>query len=163
MKIKKHFFKDINSKLRNVKDRRHQSYIEYGTDILLFTMIMKNVTGIESMNKMTSNFNKDECIENIAKALGYDCLEELPHHDTIINFLKTLEPKELENIISYMINTLFRKQSLEHYRLLNKYWTIAIDGTGVFTFDEKHCEHCLKKEYRNKEKIPMSSNLFIGR
>ncbi len=34
MRIKKHFFKDINSKLRNVKDRRNQSYIEYGTYML---------------------------------------------------------------------------------------------------------------------------------
>jgi len=150
LKIKKHFFKDINAVLKKVKDKRHQSYIEYGTDILLFTMIMKNVTGIESMNKMTLNFNKDECIENIAKALGYDCLEELPHHDTINNFLKKLEPEELENIISYMIKTLFKKRSLEHYRLLNKYWIIAVDGTGVFTFNEKHCEHCLKESIKIK-------------
>ncbi|MCK4261270.1 MAG: transposase family protein, partial [Halanaerobiales bacterium] len=151
----------MNAVLRNVKDRRHQSYIKYGTDILLFTMIMKNVTGIESMNKMTSNFNRDECIENIAKALGYDCLEELPHHDTINNFLKTLEPEKLENIISYMLKTLFKKRSLEHYRLLNKYWIVAIDGTGVFTFNERHCEHCLKREYRNKETKEIEKTVYF--
>lgn len=79
IRIKNHFFKDINSRLKGVKDNRHQSYIEYSTDILLFTVIMKNVIAIESMNKMTTEFNKDESINNIAKTLGYDELEELPH------------------------------------------------------------------------------------
>lgn len=46
-------------------------------------MLMKNITALESMNKMTTEFNRDECINNVAKALGYDKLEELPHHDTI--------------------------------------------------------------------------------
>lgn len=32
-----------------------------------------------------------------------------------------------------------------------KYWGVIFDGTGLFSFDEKHCEHCLKREYTNKE------------
>ncbi|MCR2044880.1 DDE transposase family protein [Anaerosalibacter massiliensis] len=78
----------MNSILKGVKDNRHQSYIEYGSDIILFSMLMKNITALESMNKMTTEFNRDECINNVAKALGYDKLEELPHHDTI--YLKIL-------------------------------------------------------------------------
>jgi len=151
IKIKEHFFKELNSNLRRIKDPRHQSYVEYGADILIFTLIMKNASGLESMNKMTSEFNREECIENIAKALGYESLEELPHHDTINNFLKTLKSNELENIRDYMIKELFKKRCLEQYRLLDKYWIIAIDGTGIFSSNQKHCEHCLKKEFKNKE------------
>lgn len=40
---------------------------------------MKNVIAIESMNQMTTEFNTEECIDNVAKALGYDELEEIPH------------------------------------------------------------------------------------
>ncbi|KYH24957.1 hypothetical protein CLTEP_28170 [Clostridium tepidiprofundi DSM 19306] len=50
-----------------------------------------------------------------------------------------------------MLKEMFKKRSLEHYRLLDKYWVIAIDGTGLFKFKEKHCEHCLKKEYKDKD------------
>jgi hypothetical protein len=50
-----------------------------------------------------------------------------------------------------MIGELFRKRSLEKFRLFDKYWCIAVDGTGLFSFTERHCEHCLKKEYKNKE------------
>jgi len=34
---------------------------------------------------------------------------------------------------------------------LNKYWCIAIDGSQLFSFKERHWEHCLKKEHRNKD------------
>lgn len=54
-----------------VKDNRHQSYIEYETDILLFSVIMKNACCIDIMNGMTEKFNKDECIKNIGNVLGY--------------------------------------------------------------------------------------------
>ena len=50
-KIKKHFFRDFNRKLANVKDKRNQSYITYYPEIILFVVIMKNVSGIVSMNR----------------------------------------------------------------------------------------------------------------
>ena len=151
IKIKRHFFKDFNKKLGNVKDERNQSYITYDSEIILFTVIMKNVSGIVSMNKMTKDFNKDEVIDNIATYLGYDSLEEIPHYDTINEFLKKLKVTELEKIRDYMIRELFRKRSLEKYRLLDKYWCIAIDGSQLFSFKEKHCDDCLKKAHKNKD------------
>lgn len=161
IKIKKHFFKAINSKLKAVKDKRHKSYVEYSADILLFTLIMKNVTGIKSMNKMTQDFNREECIENISNALGYENLEELPHYDTINDFLKTLATEEVENIRDYMIKELFKKRCLDQYRLLDKYWLIAVDGTGIGTFHERHCKHCLKKEYKNKDTGEIEKTVYF--
>src|ERR1035437_696275 len=152
LKIKEHFFKDITKYLKSVKDTRHQSYIQYTPDILLFSMIMKNICCLGSMTSMTEKFNKKECIENIAKALDYNTLEELPHYDTINNFLCNLGIEELEKIRAYMIKQLLKKRSLEGYRLLNKYWCIAIDATALFSFAERHCEHCLKKEFKEKDR-----------
>jgi hypothetical protein len=82
LKITKHFFKGLNGKLVNVRDRRNQSYITYTLEILLFTVIMKNISGIVSMNKMTKDFNNDIVIGNISKSLGDELLEEIRHYDT---------------------------------------------------------------------------------
>lgn len=57
IKIRNHFFKDLNKKLANIKDERNQNYTTYDPDVILFTVIMKNVSGIISMNKMTNDFN----------------------------------------------------------------------------------------------------------
>lgn len=151
IQLQKHFFKDFQKYIKNVKDPRNLSYIEYEPDTILFTMIMKNACSIPSMSNMTERFNKEECIENVAKVLNKEGLEELPHYDTINNFLCGLNPEELEKIRDYMIKQLLKKRSLEDYRLLKQYWCIAVDGTGLFHFKERHCEHCLKKEHKNKE------------
>jgi hypothetical protein len=151
IKVKDHFFRDLAKQMKKVKDPRNPSYIKYGTDELLFPVVVKNACGIISMSSMTEKFNKDECISNMAAALGYECLEELPHYDTINNFLSRLEPEEIGTIRDSMIRELFRKRSLEGYRLFGKYWCIAVDATQLYSFSEKHCEHCLKKEYRNKD------------
>lgn len=150
VKLQKHFFKDLKKRLESVKDPRHKSYIEYGPEIILFSVLMKNSCGITSMTNMTEQFNKDECIENISRVLGCE-LEELPHYDTINNFLSCLKPVEIEKIRDYMIKELFKKRSLEGFRLLGKYWCIAVDATGLFSFSQRHCENCLKKEHKNKE------------
>lgn len=151
VKIQNHFFKDLVDQLKKVKDKRHQSYITYGPETILYTILLKSVFGIKSMRSMTELFNKDECIENIRVVLGLKELNELPHYDTINDFLAKLEPKELETIRIYLIKKLFEKRCLESFRILNKYWPIVFDGTGIHTFKEKHCEHCLRREYKDKE------------
>jgi hypothetical protein len=75
----------------------------------------------------------------------------LPHYDTINDFLTGLELSELENIRTYMIKELLKKRCFEDYRIEGKYWGVIFDGTGLYSFDQKHCEHCLKREYTNKE------------
>ena len=150
-KIKNHYFKELFGKLNQVKDPRHPSYIFYQCDLILLMMILKNACNLKSMREMTNQFNKDECVENIQKIIGLEQLKELPHYDTINNFLKELDPSELEGVRTYMIQELLKKRSLEAYRINGKYWGVIIDGTGLFSFTEKHCDHCLKREYKNAE------------
>ena len=99
-KIRKHFFRDFNKKLRLVKDVRHTSYITYEPDILLFTVIMKNVSGIFSMNKMTRDFNTEESINNIAKSLEIDSLSD-------INFTKGGD--KIKDLLRKKLIKIFRK------------------------------------------------------
>lgn len=150
--IQRHFFKEFTGKLKNVKDIRQKKKVKYEPDILLFMIIMKSCCSIISMNEMESTFNTNKSTENMSKALGYDEeLEVLPHYDTINNFLKELEVNQLEEIRKYMIKEMLEKRSFEHYRYKNKYWKVAIDATGMYSFKEKHCEHCLIKRHKNKE------------
>ncbi|PHS31267.1 MAG: transposase, partial [Alkaliphilus sp.] len=151
IKVKEHFFKDLVKKLKEVKDCRNKGYIDYGVEVLLLMIILKNALGIKSMRDMTVQFNKSECMENMAKVLEVEKLEELPHYDTINDFLCKLENKEIEKIRDYMIKELLKKRCLEQHKYQGKYWIIAIDATSLFYFRERHCEHCLKKEFKDKE------------
>ncbi|WP_059106226.1 transposase family protein [Shouchella shacheensis] len=152
LKTSEHFFKDLNKLLKSVDDPRHLGYVTYDTAVLLMMVMLKNACNLKSMRMMTNEFNKDECIENLSTYLGIKDLEELPHYDTINNFLSRLKPEELENIRTYMIKELLKKRSFDSYRIGGKYWGMVIDGTGLFTFQEKHCEHCLRREHKYKDK-----------
>lgn len=80
------------------------------------------------MRSMTERFNKEECIENIKKVLGIKEFEELPHYDTINDFLSKLDGLELEEIRTYMIKALLKKRCFESHRILGKYWPIIVDA-----------------------------------
>src|SRR5699024_6805844 len=57
----------------------------------------------------------------------------------------------IEKIRTYMIKELLKKRCFDDYRIDGKYWDIIIDGTGLFSFDKKHCDHCLRRVYTNEE------------
>jgi hypothetical protein len=70
---------------------------------------------------------------------------KLPHQDTVYDILSEIPEDELENIETDAISGLFEQKFLRKYRLLDKYYTVAIDATGVVSYDKPHCEHCLTK------------------
>ena len=43
-------------------------------------------------------------------------------------------------------------RSFETSRAFNKYWQILIDGTDIYRFDEKHCDHCLTQTHNKGSK-----------
>src|SRR5690625_6078436 len=96
-KVRKHLFKNLDNKLNEINDPRHQSYVTYNSDILLMMTIFKNAFDLKSMRSMTDQFNKDECIHNFQKLLGCNELKELPHYDTINDFLSRLKPRSEEH------------------------------------------------------------------
>lgn len=151
LKVQKHFLKGFDSDLKKAKDPRHQSYIEYGINEILYTPILKNICNIKSMQGMTDKLNTSESIKNFSTIMKNKEINELPHYVTVNDCLKQLDPKELEKIRKKMIKKLILKRSFENARFLNKYWLIIVDATQIYHFKEKHCEHCLRKTFTNKE------------
>ena len=122
---------------------RHDDYLcNY-----IYVMILKNVCSIESMKEMTQAFNEDELIKNVYKILKLEPKEYLPHYVTINECLSKLNPKELEKIRKNMIYGILRKRSFQNARFLGKHWCVIIDATQLYSFNERHCEHCLTKTF----------------
>jgi DDE_Tnp_1-associated/Transposase DDE domain len=143
--VQNHFLPNLIEELKLVEDPRNKSYIEYTIEEIIYTMIIKNVCSISSMQEMTEQFNADECVKNMCKILGKNEKEFLPHYVTINECLEKLDHEELNKLRKKMIYTLLRKRSFEESRFLGKYWLVIIDATQLFYFNKKHCKHCLKK------------------
>jgi len=151
LKIINHFFPDLIPLLRQGKDHRHQSYITYKNHVLLFVRILAAVFRIESMRKITDELNRSISIKNSEKMLGIDELEELPHWKTINDYLEKPDPSILEEIIPKLVTRLTRMRTFEKSRIRNKYWHIVVDATQLYSFSERHCEHCLERKYKDIE------------
>ena len=148
--IIKQYFPQLTQKLEELTDTRHQSYVEYKMSVITVTRLLGLLCGIKSMRETTEKFNTEETITNISKLLEIE-LEELPHYDTINNVFEKIDIKQLRNIQKYMVNRLIRSKMFDKYRYKGKYFQIVIDGTGITSFKERHCKHCLKKTYNKGE------------
>lgn len=85
---------------------------------------------------------------NHASAVKYQAYfkeERCPHGDTLNYAYIRSQVDELQEVVTGMTSTLIRRKVLYPYRLLDKYHLVAIDGTGVLTYDERHCPHCLTR------------------
>lgn len=149
-KIQRHMFPELLHMLGTVNDPRHQSYTIYGTDTLLYSVILKKIFSLHSMRRMNEMFYDGNCCENFGKLTGKK-LREMPHYDTINNFLEVLPPEDLEGIRTEMIRHLVRTKDFYLSRLEDKQWMVILDGTGLYHFEEKHCDNCLVREITDKK------------
>jgi hypothetical protein len=46
-----------------------------------------------------------------------------------------------------MIYGLIRKKSFDSAKFLGEYWLVIVDATQLFSFKERHCEHCLTQTF----------------
>ena len=146
-----HYFGSIEDMLEGANDPRNPLLIEYPLEALLFTGTLMYLYQLGARRQINYKLRGNGASEaKIKTLLGVD---EIPHGDTLNYSFKKLEVTELQEMVCRTVEVLIRKKVLSRWRLLNKYYLVAIDGTGMLTFKERHCEHCLTKKLRNGETL----------
>ena len=140
----------LKKELIKLTDMRNQSYVKYELKIIVMVQLFGYISEQKSMRKMTNKFNTKETIENICEILKIN-VDELPHYDTINDALSKIDLEEFRSIIKNIIYELIRNKMFDKYRVKNKYFQIVVDGTGLASFNHRHCKHCLKKVYKNAD------------
>lgn len=144
-----HFFPDFLKWLKNVKDPRDQKLIEYPLEHLAWVGIFLFLSKLESRRQIEFFFNTKEFIHNL-NLLAKTNVKKIEDTDTLEYLLERVSPEELFRVRVKMINRLIRMRVLERFRIFNKYYKIAIDGTGHLVFNRRHCKHCLVKKKDKK-------------
>ena len=134
LKIQNHYFPELIEDIKNVLDGRHQSYISYEIEVILYMVVLKNICSIASMQEMNEQFNEDECVKNIYKILRLEEKDYLPHYVTVNECLSKLNTQELEKIRKKMVYNLIRKKSFDGAKFLGAHWLVIVDATQLFCF-----------------------------
>lgn len=71
--------------------------------------------------------------------------------DTINDLFSKISVQEVQCLVQKMVRHLIQQRKLEHARLLDQYYMIALDGTGLFHRHNPHCDHCLISKSKSGE------------
>lgn len=128
-----------------LSDKRQKGKVTYSMKAICVTRLFALLCGITTMNSLTNKFNNDYAISNLSKIIEEE-LSDLPHYDTINDVFDDLDISELRKIQKYIVYTLIRSKMFDKFRYNGKF-QILIDGTGLVSFNYKHCDHCIVKKH----------------
>ena len=147
VRLIRHFFPELISQLKGVRDQRHQSYIRYENHVLLMTRILASIFYISSMRKASEELNKEEVIANMGYVCGQE-LEELPYWETINLYLEKVADQELQEMICKLVKRLLRSRAFESSRIRGRYWQVIVDGTQLASSRKELDGGCLYRVHQ---------------
>jgi len=128
-----------------VDDPRDPDRIIYPLPCLLFTGLLMFLCHLAARRQIALKFRDNPpSAVNFARLFG---VEEAPHGVTLNCAFKNIDPFQAQECVTRLVEILIRKKVLEGYRLLDRYYVIAIDGTCIYNFSERHCERCLTRTH----------------
>lgn len=80
----------------------------------------------------------------------------LPHMDTADAFLRLLPPHELEGLKAGLVGCLIEQKVLHRFKLLGSHFTVAVDGTGVTSYDENDAQQSRQHRTHKSGKVTYS-------
>ena len=136
-----HFFGGFGRVFAGVTDPRHPVFITYPLPVMLTAGVLVFLLRLEARRQVGLMLRQNG--PSSAKFQALFDVETCPHGDSMDEAYKRLNVAEVQESVSSTTETLIRKKVLYRYRLFDRYFLVSIDGTGMMTFSERHCDHCL--------------------
>jgi hypothetical protein len=143
-----HFFDGFPRLFRSVSDPRHPALITYPLPMVLATGVLMFLMRLGARRQVqhwlrgnTPSLTKFEALFEVGNC---------PHGDTLNYAYARLAVPEVQDVVTGMVETLIRQKVLYRYRLLDQYFLVVVDGTGVLTYPERHCAQCLTRTHHGR-------------
>ena len=138
-RVLQHYFPNLLQDIEEcLVDTRRKKSCTYRLSEIIMGAIMIYITGSASRNSLNENRDWSEFRSNYKSLLGL----KVSHMDTVNAVLEKLPADQLSKLLYHLVKILFDKRVFHKFRLLDKYFTIAIDGTGIFKFKKKPYPGC---------------------
>ena len=144
----RHLFGGLTQLFSSIDDPRHPAFTVYPLESVCFAGVLMFLCRLGSRRQLNNLLRGNGPSGDKFQALFG--VETCPHGDTANVLFSRLPSDEAQEVVCYMIESLIRKKMLYPFRLLDRYFMIAIDGTGRIVFRKRHCEHCLTRTSHGK-------------
>ena len=144
----RHFFPDFNRWLDALPDSREPSLCVYETRFLTWCGLFIFLGQFGSRRRLDFELETDDThvLENLNRLANTQHTTR-PVNDTVDHLLEHVPAKEFTAIRLKMVQRLIRMKALDSSRLLG-HLVIAIDATGVLSWNRPHCPHCLTQVHK---------------
>jgi len=142
-----HLFGDLKKVFSQITDPRRPDKTTYAVEELAFTAIFMFLCGLKARRQIGIL---------LRHPMTHDVVQEVfragicPHGDTLNDAFGLMDPGEFQRVLCRMVFCLIRKKVLYPYRLLERYYVVAIDGTRTLTRKTRHCPRCLTQTHGGK-------------
>jgi len=142
-----HFFGDMRGLFSSISDPRNPKKITYPAGDLALAAILMFMCGLKARRQIAVL---------LRHCMGADTLREFfeagncPHGDTVNDAFAVMDPAQFQSIVCRMTYRLIRAKVFYPYRLLDRYFVVAIDGTRTVNQDTPHCPRCLTHTLNSK-------------
>lgn len=142
-----HYFGNFESLFAHVDDLRSPAKVTYSIAGLAFVGVLMFLFHLGSRRQIRLLLQTPCSVETFENLFH---VESIPHGDTLNDAFCKMKPEQVQEVICTGIRSLIRKKVLYPYRVLDKYFVIAGDGTGTLSFPQRHCPHCLTQTHNGK-------------
>jgi hypothetical protein len=134
------YFPSLFDDLKEIEDPRTKKG-DYEIAELVTACIAMFIFKQGSRNEFNQLREEKNFMENFKRIFKM----KLPHMDTVDRVQRIMSPDTLETLKHKLINVLIEKKTLHKYKIMGKWFLVAVDGSGVHSYDEQHCKHCCHK------------------
>jgi hypothetical protein len=140
-----HFFGGFAHLFGPLTDRRDPARLTYPLWTLMTTGVLMFLFRLGARRQIACKLRENG--PSTAKIQACLHVPECPHGDTLNYAFARSEVAEVQDVVSAMTATLIRRKLLYSERLLDRYYLVAVDGTGFLTYAERHCPQCLTRTH----------------
>lgn len=126
---------------KDVVDPRVPHKIVDPLKALLFSGMLMFLFRLGARRQIALRLRKRRSTEKMNALFGID---SVPIGNTLNRTFLQLDPDQVQKSVSAMTVRLIRNRVLEDSRLLGRF-VVAVDGTGILTFKDRHCPYCLSR------------------
>ncbi|MCP4607807.1 MAG: hypothetical protein GY845_03720 [Planctomycetes bacterium] len=148
-----HFFGGFGRIFQKVHDPRHPVFITYPLPAMLATGVLMFLLRLGARRQIGLLLRQNGPSSTKFEAV-FD-VETCPHGDSVDETYQRLIVEQVQESVTGTTETLIRKKVLYRYRLFDRYFLVSIDGTGMITFSERHCDHCLTMTRNGRTTYPV--------
>lgn len=133
----------MEEKIMGLNDPRKRK--EYSLAELVVGGIMLFVFKEGSRNAFDNDRREARFRKNYRRAFKL----RLPGMDAVEDLYRVLDESEFENLKHLLVKTLIEKKMFYKFRFMGKRYFVAIDGTGVASYETDYCGQCTSKTSKN--------------